>query len=787
MSIHVLTGIRSGAKVLVDGMPYEAAAQVVDHIVRARAASFSVFSLTDRTVALRRLKYVQAVHELVPHLRHRKDELAKCAERVFGELRDAANTIAPDMDADEQAETASDADREIKTTAEAVRDKLMARIEGDMQNGAPAPVEAPPSARNVRKWYRLYYASGQDVRVLLDLHCLKGNRKDRYPAWVKNSVEKIIDSAIAVPTPSRYTHAWNLACEEVRRNSDEIERPLPDIAKLRGGTALLGKNLLSRWVARRDQFKLAVRQIGVYEARRRFSVVELGPQGDHPNHQWETDHTLLDVFVVDELRGKAYGRPWLTVMMDRFSRCITGYSLSFAPPSWVAIMDTMRVAIAPKDDILKALCAGKHKIDKTWDCFGIPDSLITDHGREFKSQSLDETLAVLNTKPFQVKKRKPWLKGKIERWFGTLEDVIHTIPGTTFSKFYQREFYQSEKFAVMTLPQLNFLVAKWIVDVYHQKKHSKLKCAPIDMWLDGVVVHKPPRKLPDSLLQPLMGLVVNRSLRKGGVKYLGLRWDSQAFALLRGRLPEKGADVMIRIDPRDLNTAFAWDEKNNEWVVGHLKEPVEAGKYSLDQWFFIDFNRKENMEAGMNRQAAINKAIADIDDFIAGIQQGYTNTKAYKRYLEFTTAGSSAWVHVRNAYSANDDSPPGSHKIGDMEIKNPPPAKSGPYSESRRPAIQRGNAEEDKATDGAAGGTHEALAAPSSDTNGDETVAGGETDPNAVSQKDDGPVAVEEIVPVKGITTPKAVVDPDEDFKDDDFSGPFTARRRAILEGESNA
>jgi putative transposase len=849
MSTNVLTGIRSGAKVLVDGSSYEAGPLIGDgrifldkktgdevllsnaaqrkmalefrlvldelpkhlseHIARARAASFSIFSFVDRTIALRRLKYVQAVHELAPRQRCRKQHILTTIDETFTAIVEGPNSV-------EDPPTQSEFDfnsgsEKIVTTGEAVRNKLMARIGRDMLDEQPVAPIAPvkPPARSVRNWYRLYYASGQDIRVLLDLHCLKGNRTDRYPEWVKTTVEKVIDSAIAIPTPAKMTHALRLACDAVQKNSDPTERPLPKLAETRGGEELLGKNLLSRWLAKRDQYKLSVSQVGVYEARRRFAVVELGPQGDHPNHQWETDHTLLDVFVVDEIKGKAYGRPWLTVMMDRYSRCITGYSLSFAPPSWVSVMDAMRIAIQPKDAILKSLNAGKLKIDNKWECHGIPDVLVTDHGREFKSQSLDETLAVLNTKSFQVKKRKPWLKGKIERWFGTLEDVIHTIPGTAFSKFYKREFYQSEKFAILTLPQLNCLIAKWIVDVYHQQKHSKLECPPIDMWLDGVVVHKPPRKLPDSLLQPLMGLVVNRSLRKGGIKYLGLRWDSKAFSLLRHRLPAKGADVQVRIDPRDLKTAYVWDEPNDKWVVGHLKEPVEAGNYTLDQWFFVEFNRKENMEAGMSRQAAISKAIGDINDFIKGIQEEYTNTKAYKRYLEFTTGGSSAWANVRGAYYSEDDSPPGPHKVDETPIHSPPQAETGPYAESQRPNVPPKEQHDGKPDDAGKTGDEESgedgdksgvenvprandeNAAPDMKAAKPENVApdtgsggGGKAasrrakKEKSASAKEDTPKVVREAVSVKGIPLPAEPEDSDGDYKDDDFSGPFSARQR---------
>jgi hypothetical protein len=204
------------------------------------------------------------------------------------------------------------------------------------------------------------------------------------------------------------------------------------------------------------------------------------------------------------------------------------------------------------------------------------------------------------------------------------------------------------------------------------------------MWRGGVT-YKVPRTLPASLLEPLMGLVVDRQLLRGGIRYMSIRWDSEDFDALRRRLP-KGSHVKLRIDPRKLLKAWAWDDKNRTWVEGTLKEPAEARGYSLDQWYFINTQRRENMARGMKRQAALEKAIADIREFIAGIQEGFNKSGAYKRYLEFTTQGRTAWNKVLPPHwDDENDAPPGTHSLGDTEIKNPKQTDSGPYAENSSP------------------------------------------------------------------------------------------------------
>lgn len=819
MSNRVLTGIKPDTKVLLDGILHTAGEAIgdgriyrdyktgderlltgaqqrdlaanfrlvvdelpedfVEHIARARATAFKIFSFADRTVALRRLRYVRAVHELPEKFRHRKAKIKDAVEVVFQELcAGDAPPLVPEL-IDEH-------DSEVPTIAQAIRDKLMKRIASDIELDQPEPPHdpAPPTPRTIRRLYRLYYASGQDIRVLLPLHCLKGNRASRYPEWVNKSVEMIIEQSVLCPTPVKYAHALELACNAVTKNASG--RELPTLSKQRGGDRVLGKNLISRLVGKIDQFKVTNRQLGINEARRQFSTVELGPQQSRINECWEVDHTLLDIFVIDPRNQKIYARPWLTAVIDRYSRCIVGFSLSFAPPSWVSVTDALRVAMYPKDDLLRGLNKGAQSIENEWKCEGVPDVLVTDHGREFKSRSMDETLDAIGIRPFQTKRRQPWLKGKIERWFGTLEDVLHSLPGTTFAKFYKREHYKSEKFAVLTIEQLNWIIAKWVIDVYHQDDHSKIPLPPAKMWDQCVSDRHVPRKPPTEHFEALMGIVVNRCLRRGGVKYLGLRWDSKAFANLRGRLPHD-ADVAVRIDPRDLTKAYVWDEANGKWLTGHLKEPADAGSYSLDQWFFIEFNRKENQKLhGMDRKQAVAAAIADIHAFVNNIRAGYKESKAYKRYLEFTSQGLSAWEAVRKSvYDPDEDGPMKPHSIGETKVRAEP-AQTGPYVD--RPSTERkqlpapisetwsaqaGPAEVDDPEDGDGAGETASLTATPKALSATRTKK-----PSKPRKPKTGPAQM--TLPLGETGDPPAI--DDGGFVEDDFSGKSSVRSRPIDE-----
>jgi putative transposase len=66
--------------------------------------------------------------------------------------------------------------------------------------------------------------------------------------------------------------------------------------------------------AYRDQFELVHRRTAA-----------------RPNEQWQADHTLLDVQVLDAQRQPV--RPWLTVVLDDYSRAVAGYTIFLGEPT----------------------------------------------------------------------------------------------------------------------------------------------------------------------------------------------------------------------------------------------------------------------------------------------------------------------------------------------------------------------------------------------------------------------------------------------------------------------
>jgi putative transposase len=54
-------------------------------------------------------------------------------------------------------------------------------------------------------------------------------------------------------------------------------------------------------------------------------------EAEAPNALWQADHTLLDILLTDE-HGHAR-KPWLTVILDDYSRAVAGYMVAFEAPA----------------------------------------------------------------------------------------------------------------------------------------------------------------------------------------------------------------------------------------------------------------------------------------------------------------------------------------------------------------------------------------------------------------------------------------------------------------------
>ena len=403
----------------------------------------------------------------------------------------------------------------------------------------------PPHFTTVARWIRAYSDSQKDMRSLVNRHLDKGKGVERVAPEVREMVASAIELEYLTPE---------------RPSLSEICRLLKGQVALRNATRLPAEALkppsykyLKRAVSELDPYEVCRARYGAHAADIKFRVAGAGVLSPHPLARACMDHTQMDLFVVDGETFLPLGRPWLTMILDEQSRYVLGYYLGFEQPSSVSMSCALRHAIAPK--------TLDPEVKSDWDAWGVMDCLIVDQALEFHGRILEGGASRYGITIQYCPRKKPWYKGKIERYFGTLNTgLLSGLKGKTFSSIELRGDYDPAKHAVITLETLRQIVQIWIVDVYHQTIHGELGMTPQQAWLeglghDGEGEHPVDRYLPPSSIQvdSAFSSGSKRSLTHKGIEYDSLFYNSAELGELRC-LWGAEISVEVRVQDEDLGS-----------------------------------------------------------------------------------------------------------------------------------------------------------------------------------------------------------------------------------------
>ncbi len=276
----------------------------------------------------------------------------------------------------------------------------------------------------------------------------------------------------------------------------------------------------------------------------------------------EIDHTPLDLIIVDKTTWLPLGRPWLTLAIDRYSRMIMGFYISFHAPSSFSILQCLKRAILPKDKWL----ARFPDIKESWPARGIPEMIACDNGMDLHADAFEEICREMGIQILYTPAGHPYLKGAIERMFRTVnQGLIHHMPGTVFSNVHERGDYPSEDIACIDLETLTHLLTKWVVEVYHRTPHRGMGVSPLAKWAEAE--QKTIIELPayHQHLDVLVGIPTTRTLFHYGVEFDCLRYNSPELQLLRARVGGT-PEVSLKCYEDDVGYIHVYDDVMKEYI-----------------------------------------------------------------------------------------------------------------------------------------------------------------------------------------------------------------------------
>ncbi|WP_222722383.1 Mu transposase C-terminal domain-containing protein [Actinomadura alba] len=344
-----------------------------------------------------------------------------------------------------------------------------------------------------------------------------------------------------------------------RRSVAAVYREVVRQCRMRG-LAVPARNTLVRRIEGLDPAAVVSAREGADRVRALRSAGGQPPVIEGLLEQVQMDHTVVDLEVVDDRFRRPIGRPYVTAAIDVASRCVVGLVVTLEPPSALSVGLCLVHTATDKRAWLERL-----GVQAVWPMSGKPRMIHVDNAAEFKSEALrrgcDQHGIALEYRPLGL----PHFGGIIERLIGTMMEMVHELPGTTFSNPAERGDYDSQASAVLTVAELN----KWLalaVASYHGQVHGTLKQTPAGRWEQGVAESGRPATVAGETAFLVDFLpVIRRTLTRTGFTIDHVQYFSDAlkpWIARRDRLEK----FVLRRDPRDISRIWALDPDGDAYV-----------------------------------------------------------------------------------------------------------------------------------------------------------------------------------------------------------------------------
>ncbi|MDW6017543.1 Mu transposase C-terminal domain-containing protein [Vibrio plantisponsor] len=416
-----------------------------------------------------------------------------------------------------------------------------------------------PTWRVFVEWKSAYFQSGRDIFSLAPKHKQKGNRtkKSDSQLLVHEAINKKYLTKERLSVAEVFEYYKSRVIEENRNNPDGKIKPI-------------SKRTFYNRINELQPYDVAAARYGKRYADREFKMVDHIRPATYPMEYVEIDHTPAPVILLDDELNLPLGRPYLTILYDRYSDCIVGLYVGFRDPSYESVRSAFLNATLKKDWVKRKFPAIEHD----WPCHGKVTYLVVDNGAEFWSQSLESALKPLVSDIIYTKAAKPWEKPHVEKAFDSFYKLLFSrLPGKTFNNITELKDYDPKKDAVVRVSVFLELLYKWVIDYFHMKPDSKERRIPYHKWHDSKWRPNFYDGIEAKQLKIELGILNTRTLGKDGIRIHNLRYDSEelvAYKKRSAKANKKGATLKVKTDPDDISHIYVYLEEDKQY----LKVPV---------------------------------------------------------------------------------------------------------------------------------------------------------------------------------------------------------------------
>ncbi len=469
------------------------------------------------------------------------------------------------------------------------------------KKGRPVPASTM-SASAVRRWFKKWTDSG--FKLISLVHDAKGNSHSK----LTPEQEDFLYTAI-------HDDYMNQQRKTARQVYDLMEAKInvENRARATQGKAPILTPHYNTFLAHLERIDLYDKLKARFNAAYALKVTRhygITPPINRHLERVQIDHTLVDLYV--DFGEKILVRPWLTLVMDSFSKAILGYWLTPSPASSESVMQALRMAVMPKN--LHEL--GGDPKNWYWPMHGLPSELTLDNGKEFHGKDLEMAAAELGITLNFTPPRQPWFKSQVERMFGQINRSLLTqLPGQVFK--YEPENHGMD-YPHLTLEEFKRIFLQWITTVLHRHP-NKDGYTPEELWTESVQKHGIPGsglsyEYIDMCLSKAGG---KKIVHSNGIHLHNLTFNNEWLSRLRNELAPKVGDgkpkVTVKWAANDVGKIWVLHPDIHQFFPVLSKEEYAHGR-SL-------FSHKVVLREKLNRRKA-KMQDATYADAVLAINQG---------------------------------------------------------------------------------------------------------------------------------------------------------------------
>jgi putative transposase len=243
------------------------------------------------------------------------------------------------------------------------------------------------------------------------------------------------------------------------------------------------------------------------------------------------DHKLIDLLVCIPGTGKPV-RPWVTSFMEPSTRAIAGLAVSLRPHRGV-VLAALGEAIRERPELTPV--------------HGKPWIVRFDNGLEFLAKAIRSAAMDLGFTPVPLRRRSPWLNGKIERWHQTMtRELIARLPyWTDGPKREDGSLDLPTNTAPLPIEVFIELLLEWVADYNFERAHTALEGrTPAQAWEHDLTPLR--NASEEDLRRYLLECPGSRVVEARGVKFKNRWYTSEHLQEYQARRVE------LRRMPHDL-------------------------------------------------------------------------------------------------------------------------------------------------------------------------------------------------------------------------------------------